>query len=66
MSYTGWSWKTGTPRERAETIRSYAKPDMPGPPTDAELRDLFNLTCDGLIAVLRGWDWQPEYEREAG
>ena len=66
MSYAGWSWKTGTPRERANVIREHASPDMPRPMTDAELCDLFNLTLAGLIAVLRGWDWKPEYEREAG
>lgn len=42
----GWTWATGTPRERANMVRSH------GFLKESDLRDLFLLTRKGLGAIL--------------
>lgn len=48
-----WAWVTGTPRERADMIRSHWRFGR------EKLCDLFNLTDEGLTAILDGDDWTP-------
>jgi hypothetical protein len=33
--------------------------------TAENLCDLFNLTTNGLVEIIRGHDWRSEYERSA-
>lgn len=57
-----WSWENGTPRERANIVRSHAHGTRPL--SNAALRDLFCLTPEGLLAILRGLDWCDEFSTE--
>lgn len=53
----GWAWKTGTPRERADMVRSHQRlfAGVDG------LCGLFALTSTGAFAIIGGDDWRPEY-----
>lgn len=55
-----WSWETGTPAERAHTVRRHAFDGRPIP--EANLLTLFNLTEVGLRRILAGDIWRPEYD----
>lgn len=55
-----WAWATGNPPERADMVRQHYR--IPGL-TAENLCDLFNLTINGLVEIIRGHDWRPEYER---
>jgi hypothetical protein len=57
----GWTWKDGTPQERADAIRSHAR-DVNRPLSPRDLRRLFLLTEAGLQSILSGGVWRPEYE----
>lgn len=57
-----WTWETGTPRERADTVRSHLNACLGN---RDELCKLFKLTEAGLSAILGGYDWRPEYEADA-
>lgn len=57
MSETDWTWKNGTPRERAEMVRLHAK--MRRPPSHEYLCHIFQLTPAGLAEIINGADWQP-------
>jgi hypothetical protein len=59
---TAWSWKNGTPHERADTVRRHASSSRPIP--EHNLRSLFNLTEDGLRQILAGDDWRPAYDSD--
>ena len=51
-----WSWKTGTPEERANMVRSHKQF-----PIETICR-MFDLTLDGADRILRQDDiWRPEY-----
>ena len=56
----GWTWENGTPRERAEMVRSTLRRCLGN--REAML-DLFNLSETGLRRILAGEDWKPEYEK---
>ena len=53
-----WTWKTGTPRERADTVRGHVSACLNN---HGKLRELFNLTEAGLCEILSGSDWRPEH-----
>lgn len=53
-----WSWDTATPLERAQAVRAHYKIHNL---TGEQLCSLFNLTLNGLIEIIRGHDWRPEY-----
>lgn len=55
-----WTWETGTPKERADLVRSTS--DITGISTD-DICDLFDLSYKGLADILRGRDWQREHSR---
>lgn len=57
-----WAWASGNPQERANMVRQHYK--IPGL-TAENLCDLFNLTTNGLVEIIRGHDWRSEYERSA-
>jgi hypothetical protein len=57
---TSWKWETGTPQERADTVRRHAFDGRPIP--EANLLTLFNLTEVGLRRILGGDIWRPEYD----
>ena len=44
------------PKERADWVRVHREYSIP------ELRKLFDLTEDGVVAILKGDDWRPEYK----
>lgn len=53
-----WTWATGTPKERADMVRRhYEIYDLTG----ENLCELFGLTLNGLVEIVRGMDWRPEY-----
>lgn len=54
----GWTWESGSPNERAAFIRCHR--DL----TDDDLRKLFCLTERGLLRIMGGDDWMPEYSTE--
>lgn len=60
LKQMAWTWQTGTPRERAETVRRHAFDGRPIP--EANLLTLFNLTEIGLRRILAGGDWRPEFD----
>lgn len=53
-----WAWATGNPRERANMVRSHY--NIPGLSGEA-LCNLFNLNVNGLVEIIRGDDWRPQY-----
>lgn len=58
----GWTWKDGTPSERAEMVRRHGRiPNLPF----LSLCRLFGLTANGAWEILKGGDWRPEYSLEA-
>lgn len=54
-----WTWKSGTPRERADMIRSHL---VACHGSRLTLCKLFLLTEEGARKILDGDDWRPEYE----
>lgn len=58
-----WSWETGTPRERADTVRRHAFSGRTIP--ESNLLTLFNLTDVGLRRIMAGEDWRPEFDADA-
>lgn len=55
-----WTWEGGSPMERADVVRAhYKNRDLTG----EDLCRTFNLTCNGLIEIIRGKNWSPEYQR---
>ena len=59
---TGWTWKTGAPRERAQTVRGHVSACLGN---REKLKELFNLTEHGLSSILGGYDWRPEYSADS-
>jgi hypothetical protein len=59
-----WSWAIGTPRERADMVRSHRNL-KPRPLSDEVLCELFGLTKIGLWEIATGSDWRPEFSTEA-
>lgn len=56
-----WQWETGTPKERADTVRAH----LAACHGDYEvLAKLFFLTGDGVRQILSGDIWRPEYSTE--
>lgn len=53
-----WTWENGTPKERADMVRSHLN-HCHG--SAVELRKLFHLTEHGAQRILAGDDWKPEY-----
>ncbi len=58
MTIRQWSWETGTPFERAEMVRRHL--NSPGLHWDS-VRELFNLTDEGIRMIARGENWCEEY-----
>lgn len=57
-----WTWANGTPRERAEWVRSNARIL-----SLENLRYMFNLTTEGAWEiVVKGDEWRPEHSRVDG
>ena len=50
-----FTWLGAGPNERANWVRQHREFSIP------DLRKLFNLTENGLVAILKGDDWRPEY-----
>lgn len=63
MGESRWTWATASPRERAAMVRGHARGSRPL--SFDQLCELFDLTKNGLDAILAGNDWRPEYERPA-
>lgn len=63
LTTSAWRWATSSPQERAEMIRRHAGGTRPLPV--ANLCELFDLTEFGLMRVMAGEDWKPEFERPA-
>ncbi len=55
-----WTWNTANPAERAMWIREHLNKL-----SEASVRDLFQLTDDGLKAIKNGAAWRADYERPA-
>lgn len=55
-----WTWAAATPRERGEWVRMHFNkyPKLTG----ENLCYLFNLNLNGLVEIIRGKDWAPEYD----
>lgn len=58
----GWSWEIGSPRERADMVRSHLGIGL----TEDHLCDLFNLTPEGLLAIKRGLNWDFAFSQPTG
>ena len=54
----GWTWKLGTPKERADMVRS-TMPHLFW--NEQKACELFNLNPMGLADILEGHDWAPEH-----
>lgn len=54
-----WTWKDATPRERGIWVRQSLRDCLSN---RDKLRELFNLTEDGVDKILNGSDWYPEFE----
>ncbi|MDB5656121.1 MAG: hypothetical protein JWQ94_3734 [Tardiphaga sp.] len=53
-----WTWDNGTASERADMIRHHA--ELRGMKTDGLCR-LFQITPDGLLAILNGHTWSEDF-----
>jgi hypothetical protein len=63
---SAWHWEDAPPKERADFVRAHAQPGQDRKTRALkrnELCDAFNLTRDGLHAILRGADWHPSFQR---
>jgi hypothetical protein len=58
-----WLWDTGGPRDRANAVRHHFWTEHL---SHEQVRELFELTTEGLDMILRGDNWRPEYERPDG
>jgi hypothetical protein len=56
----GWTWAKGSPKERADAVRSHGKLKL----RFRDLCYLFNLTADGAWEILKGDIWRPEYDMD--
>lgn len=54
-----WTWEDATPRERANWVRSNRAIGV----MDWDLCELFELTPDGLAAIVRGKNWEERFSR---
>jgi len=56
-----WTWATASWQERGDFVRQHFR--MPRPLSHDQARDLFNLTEEGLMAIINGDTWKPDYDR---
>lgn len=57
----GFSWETGSPAERARTVRAHVAPCFGN---GQILCDLFHLSERGLACILAGYKWRPEFDAD--
>lgn len=54
-----FAWETGTPKERADCVRGHVRACFNN---GALLCELFHLSEAGLICILAGYKWWPEFD----
>lgn len=59
MTPMQWTWKNGTPVERANMVRAHSGCSL------AVLCEIFGLTEEGVFRIIVGDCWRPEYSGEA-